>query len=205
MDKKETFEAFCEELYACTKCGLCQTRTNVVHGDFRSDCRVFLLGEAPGGSEDQTGRPFTGQAGDILTEFLHLADLQREDVYISNVVKCRPTKPSNYGRYGNYANRKPTSEEVATCSPWFAKELSIIAPTVLVTLGAVPLSHIVGRAVPIGKAHGMLFQSKNFNLPVFPLYHPAAVIYDQSKKVDYEKDVKRLGNWLKSYLKEVEK
>ncbi len=202
MGKKELFDTFCAELYQCNKCGICKTRTNVVHGDFREDCRVFLLGEAPGGSEDQTGRPFTGQTGGILTEFLNLAGLQRGNVYISNVVKCRPTKPSNHGRYGNYANRKPTAEEIASCAPWFAKELEIIAPTVLVTLGAVPLSHIVGRQVPIGKAHGMLFLSKNFNLPVFPLYHPAAVIYDQSKKTAYEQDIKRLGKWLKNYLKE---
>ena len=121
-----TFPVWLTALKECRRCSLCETRTQAVAGEYRKDPLIFMLGEAPGGREDQEGRPFCGQAGGILDDFLRLADLKREEVYISNVVKCRPTRPSNKGIYGNYANRKPTLDEIRTCSPWLELELQLL-------------------------------------------------------------------------------
>ncbi len=188
-----TFPVWREALRECRRCSLCETRTQAVAGEYRKDPLIFMLGEAPGGREDQEGRPFCGQAGGILDDFLRLADLKREEVYISNVVKCRPTRPSNKGIYGNYANRKPTLDEIKTCSPWLELELQLLRPKLLVTLGGVPLSYVVGKNASVGQYHGKVFVWEKYNLPVYPLYHPAALIYDASKKTAYENDVQNLG------------
>ena len=95
--KPLTFNDWLAALKACRRCSLCETRTQAVAGEYRENPLIFMLGEAPGGREDQEGRPFCGQAGGILDDFLRLADLKREEVYISNVVKCRPTRPSKSG------------------------------------------------------------------------------------------------------------
>ena len=198
MEKEPlTFPVWRDALRQCRRCSLCETRTQAVAGEYRENPTIFMLGEAPGGREDQEGRPFCGQAGGILDDFLRLADLKREEVYISNVVKCRPTRPSNKGIYGNYANRKPTLTEIQTCSPWLELELRLLRPRLLVTLGGVPLSYVVGKTAAVGQYHGKAFVWEKYNLPVYPLYHPAALIYDASKKADYEQDVQNLGRMCK--------
>ena len=195
--KPLTFEDWLTALKACRRCSLCETRTQAVAGEYREHPVIFMLGEAPGGREDQEGRPFCGQAGGILDDFLRLADLKREEVYISNVVKCRPTRPSSKGIYGNYANRKPTLAEIQTCSPWLELELRLLRPRLLVTLGRVPLSYVTGKSAAVGQYHGKAFVWEKYNLPVYPLYHPAALIYDASKKAAYEQDVQNLGRMCK--------
>ena len=187
------FPTWLAALKNCRRCGLCETRTQAVAGEYRENPMIFMLGEAPGGREDREGRPFCGQAGGILDDFLRLAELKREEVYISNVVKCRPTRPSNRGIYGDYANRKPTAEEIKTCSPWLELELRLLAPKLLVTLGGVPLSYVMGGSAAVGRYHGQVFYWRTHNVWVYPLYHPAALIYDASKKEAYEQDVRRLG------------
>lgn len=187
------FAEWAEALRQCRRCRLCETRTQAVAGEERDKPLIFMLGEAPGGREDQEGRPFCGQAGGILDDFLRLAELKREEVYISNVVKCRPTRPSRSGIYGNYANRKPTTDEIRTCSPWLEAELKILAPKLVVTLGGVPLSYVLGRTAAVGQYHGQPFFWEKGRVWVYPLYHPAALIYDASKKAAYEQDVKKLG------------
>ena len=206
----EAYEAWRQRLRACQNCALAETRTQVVTNgappsmltevaDSYGDCHcpVFLLGEAPGGQEDLKGIPFCGQAGGILNSFLQLAELDRQQVYISNMVKCRPVKPSNNGRYGSYANRKPTQKEIRACAPWLREELALIRPRLLVTLGNVPLSFILGKNAVIGEAHGKKFWSDDYQVSVYPLYHPAALLYDRSKQAAYEEDVVRLGAFCK--------
>lgn len=195
--KPLTFADWKAALLQCRRCSLCETRTQAVAGEYREHPVIFMLGEAPGGREDQEGRPFCGQAGGILDDFLRLAELKREEVYISNVVKCRPTRPSKSGIYGNYANRKPTPVEIQTCSPWLELELRLLRPRLLVTLGGVPLSYVVGKNAAVGQYHGKAFVWEKYNLPVYPLYHPAALIYDASKKLAYENDVQNLGRMCK--------
>jgi uracil-DNA glycosylase family 4 len=187
----------------CEKCSLSETRTQVVVSREKSpknDKTVFLLGEAPGGNEDLEGIPFCGQAGSILQEFLELSGLSEQELYIGNVVKCRPVKPSKRGRYGNYANRKPTSKEMKSCVPWLIEELKLVEPKVLVTLGNVPLSFVLGKNLPIGNYHGKEFFSERLGLWVFPLYHPAALIYDRSKRQSYEEDVKKLKKFVSTII-----
>jgi len=180
---------------ACTRCGLCETRTQVVvsrHADPQAEIKVFLLGEAPGGNEDIEGIPFCGQAGKILDEFLEQTGLKDEELYIGNTVKCRPTAPSARGRYGDYKNRKPKAGEIKSCSQWLDEELELVKPKLLVTLGNVPLTRILGPGHKIGDHHGKLFTDEKTGLKVFPLYHPAALIYDRKKTADYEADIKTL-------------
>lgn len=199
------FATWLAALKQCRRCKLCETRTQAVAGEYREKPMVFMLGEAPGGREDQEGRPFCGQAGGILDDFLELAQLKREEVYISNVVKCRPTRPSNRGIYGDYANRKPTADEIKTCAPWLELELRLLAPRLLVTLGGVPLSYVMGQNAAVGRFHGQAFYWRKFGLWVYPLYHPAALIYDATKAAAYEQDVRNLGEFCRELASDPEK
>lgn len=197
LDEKQKqpldFPTWLAALKQCRRCALCETRTQAVAGEYRENPLIFMLGEAPGGREDQEGVPFCGQAGAILDDFLALARLKRDEVYISNVVKCRPTRPSKRGIYGDYANRKPTADEIKTCAPWLELELKLLQPKLLVTLGGVPLSYVMGANSAVGKFHGKAFYWRRLGIWVYPLYHPAALIYDASKKAAYEQDVRNLG------------
>ncbi len=195
MGKK--WQSWQRELAVCNRCSLAASRNQVVWGEYNPGAKVFLLGEAPGGQEDREGKPFVGQAGQVLRQFLQTTGLKEQDIYISNVVKCRPVKPSVRGHYGLWANRPPKAEEIKACGYWLKKEIELIKPKVLVTLGGVPLSQVAQKGTIIGLAHGQPFISQTFNLPVFPLYHPAAVIYDQSKKAVYEEDLVKFCCWLK--------
>ncbi|MGI6066652.1 MAG: uracil-DNA glycosylase [Bacillota bacterium] len=181
-----------QALSNCQRCTLAATRTHVICGAGCEEAHLFLLGEAPGGDEDRSGIPFTGQAGKELDEFLKILGISRENIYISNTVKCRPTKPSARARYGVYANRKPHSVEIKACSDWLEEEIKIIKPKVIVTLGGVPLSRIIGKQVKVGDFRGRKFFSQRYGCYVFPLYHPAAVIYDRSKRDVYLSDLKEL-------------
>ena len=192
-----------DKVIKCEKCPLADTRTQVVvsrEAEPKQDKKVFLLGEAPGGNEDLEGIPFCGQAGSILQEFLELSELEESEIYIGNVVKCRPVKPSKRGRYGNYANRKPTAKEMKACIPWLKEELGLVEPKVLVTLGNVPLSFVLGKNRPIGEYHGKEFFDEALGVWVFPFYHPASLIYDRSKRPVYENDVRRLKDFVRSLL-----
>lgn len=191
----KNFTTFKNEIKKCEGCSLCGTRTTVVLGDFQPKAKIMLIGEAPGGKEDLEGKPFCGQAGEILHDLLKLADLKLEDVYISNTVKCRPTKPSKSGRYGDFANRKPLKPEINACAKWLDTEIEIIKPKILVTLGAVPLARLLGKTVKMQDYHGKMLEVGN--MQIFPLYHPAALIYDRSKTPAYEEDVKFLGELCK--------
>ncbi len=192
----QKYEKFQNEIKKCEGCQLCRTRTTVVLGDFQPKAKIMLIGEAPGGKEDLEGRPFCGQAGEILHDFLKLAELNLEDVYISNTVKCRPTKPSKSGRYGDFANRKPLKPEISACAKWLDAEIEIIKPKILVTLGAVPLARLLGKTVKMQDFHGKILQVGD--MQIFPLYHPAALIYDRSKTPAYEADVKYLAEICKN-------
>lgn len=164
--------------------------------------RLMLIGEAPGAQEALQGKPFVGKAGKNLTEFLTAVGLLRSDLYISNVVKFRPTKISPAGRL---VNRPPTRKEINWFSPWLYQEISIIRPDALVTLGNVPLSVFV-PGVTIGDTHGVWRKidvtgqnTGMFSLPLFALYHPASVIYNRSLAAVYQQDLRALGETLVSF------
>ena len=160
----------------------------LVHGEGEIGARVMLVGEAPGEQETLMGRPFVGKAGRNLDEFLELAGLERSQLYVTNAVKFRPTKRSAAGRT---VNRPPTREEVSLFLPWLRREIELVAPELVVTLGNVPLRALMGPRVVIGEVHGALQDAEGLRL--YPMYHPASLIYNPALREVYAADVRRLA------------
>ena len=169
-------------------------RKTLVHGEGRLGARVMLIGEAPGEQETLQGRPFVGKAGKNLDEFLELAGIDRAELYVSNTVKFRPTKISDAGRT---VNRPPTQEEVHLFLPWLKKEIDMVNPECVVTLGNVPLQAVTDSRITIGEAHGRLTAAGETGRPLFPLYHPASLIYNRALAPVYEQDVRALADMLR--------
>ena len=166
----------------------------LVFGDGNTDHPpLMLIGEAPGEQETLKRRPFVGKAGKNLDEFLQMSGLKREEIYITNTVKFRPTKRSDAGRL---VNRPPTKEEIALFLPWLKREIALVAPDCIATLGNVPLKALAGDRVVIGDVHGQFLECEGRAL--YPLYHPASLIYNPSLRGVYAEDVKRLGDWLRN-------
>ena len=163
----------------------------LVHGEGEIGARVMLVGEAPGEQETLQGRPFVGKAGKNLDEFLELAGLERSQLYVTNAVKFRPTKRSAAGRT---VNRPPTREEVSLFLPWLRREIELVAPEVIVTLGNVPLRALTGPKAVIGDVHGA-FQNAD-GLRLYPMYHPASLIYNPGLREVYAEDIRRLSAYL---------
>lgn len=155
---------------------------------------VMLIGEAPGKQEEEQGKPFVGKAGKNLTEFLNAINLNREDIYISNLVKQRPTKLS---KAGNTVNRSPNKEEIEFFTPFLLEEISIIKPKIIVTLGNYSLNAFVKST--IGLEHGKMqtISIHNTQYKLFPLYHPAATIYNRELVNTYLSDIKKLYDYVK--------
>lgn len=168
---------------------------NVVFGEGNTKAEVVLIGEAPGEKEEKTGKPFVGAAGKNLDEFLDIVKLNREDIYITNVVKIRPYKVNQ--STGRKSNRPPNKKEIQVSMDILREQLDFIKPKVAVTLGNVPLKALLGDdTAKIGDYHGKPIELHNFML--FPLYHPASIIYNRSLYGTYIEDV----NKLKAYLNE---
>lgn len=163
----------------------------LVHGEGEIGARVMLVGEAPGEQETLQGRPFVGKAGKNLNEFLELAGLERGELYVTNAVKFRPTKRSAAGRT---VNRPPTREEVSLFLPWLRREIELVAPEVIVTLGNVPLRALTGPKAVIGDVHGALQDADGLRL--YPMYHPASLIYNPGLREVYAEDIRRLSAYL---------
>jgi DNA polymerase len=161
-------------------CGFepCETATNMVPGEGNPDAAVMLVGEAPGGTEDKEGRPFVGRAGKLLDEVLAEAGLEREDVYITNVVKARPP-----------GNRDPRAGEVAHHMPWLEAELALIQPALVIPLGRHALAHFTDDA-KISKVHGTGMSERGRSL--FPMYHPAAALRGGGLKDTLFEDARKL-------------
>lgn len=162
---------------------------------FGEGCRehppVMLIGEAPGEQESLLGRPFVGKAGKNLDGFLAAVGLRREELYITNVVKVRPTRISPKGRV---ANRPPNREELALFTPYLLEEILLVQPAMLVTLGNTALQALLGREATIGACHGQVIACSVHGqaFPLFPLYHPASIIYNRSLTETYQEDLHRL-------------
>ena len=156
---------------------------------------IMLIGEAPGEQETLQGRPFVGKAGKNLDGFLDTVGLQREELYITNVVKIRPTKVSDKGRV---SNRPPNREELALFTPFLMEEILLVQPRLIVTLGNVPLRALMGAKAVIGSVHGEMQQvsvaheKQSADFALFPLYHPASIIYNRSLQEVYQADLMTL-------------
>jgi len=164
----------------------------LVFGEGDMGAKTVLIGEAPGEQEALQGRPFVGRAGKNLDELLELAGLERQSLYITNTVKFRPTKVSAAGRL---VNRPPTKEEIELFLPWLKKEIALVGPSRVVTLGNVPLKALLGPKATIGEMHGQIAQWQGIQL--YPLYHPASLIYNRSLRPVYEQDVCALGELIR--------
>lgn len=172
------------EVEQCRRCPLCEGRTHTVFGVGNPAARVLIVGEAPGKNEDLQGEPFVGAAGKYLNELLAIAGLTREDVFIANVLKCRPP-----------GNRDPRPEEIQICTPFLREQTRTINPEYIVTLGNFSTKFILKTEVGITRLHGTLQRAGKFK--VFPIFHPAAALYDGSKREALENDFFTLGELLK--------
>ena len=167
----------------CRLCPLCETRTNIVFGTGNPHARVVFVGEAPGANEDAQGEPFVGQAGQLLNRMLaEQTGIAREDVYIANVLKCRPP-----------GNRDPRPEEVEVCSPFLREQIRSIWPDVIMTMGNPATRFILRTEVGITKLRGKVFHEGH----LLPTFHPAAVLRDSRKLPDLEHDFALLGKLLR--------
>ena len=177
---QDALEALRVRVESCRACPLWEGRTNVVFGAGSAAARVLIVGEAPGKNEDLSGKPFVGAAGKNLDSLLALAGLVREEAYIANVLKCRPPQ-----------NRNPQSGEIAACAPHLYEQMCIIGPEFIVTLGNFATKFVLKTSEGITRLHGTLRQEGG--LKVYPVYHPAAAIYDRSKQAVLEDDFRTLG------------
>lgn len=181
------------QVKGCRKCQLCQTRSKTVFGQGHSDARLVFVGEAPGYDEDQQGLAFVGRAGQLLTRMIVAMNLKREDVYICNVIKCRPPE-----------NRTPAQEEIAACSPYLFEQLRIIQPEVICALGAPAAQTLLGTTEGIGRLRGRFHDFypsgsplEGSPIPLMPTYHPAYLLRSPGEKRKAWEDLKlimqRLG------------
>ena len=162
-EPSDSWAALQAEVAHCTKCGLCETRTQPVFGSGNKNADWMIIGEAPGQSEDQQGLPFVGKAGQLLTEMLRAIGLDREEVFITNIVKCRPP-----------ANRDPKPIEIETCKPYLMRQLALIRPKIIVVLGRVAAQALLNTDEPIGKLRGKIHALND--TPVVVVYHPAYLL-----------------------------
>lgn len=176
-------ESLYEQVRTCQKCGLGQGRTLAVPGEGPVTAPIMFIGEGPGYHEDRQGRPFVGAAGKYLSELLATIDLSRSDVYITNVVKCRPPK-----------NRDPLPEEIETCRPYLDRQIELIRPRVIVTLGRFSMArYFAGQT--ISRVHG---QHRRIGDQIyFPMFHPAAGLHQPRYRSMIEADFQRLATLLK--------
>jgi DNA polymerase len=193
VSKKETLDFVASEVIVCTKCPLWKSRKNAVPGVGNPKGRIMLIGEAPGMSEDAKGEPFVGTAGKLLDVLLLQIDLSREQVFITNIVKCRPPR-----------NRQPRPLEIETCTPYLNKQIITIQPEFIVTLGSHSTAYIFSEAAlpfsSITRERGKPRKTTvlGLNLTVFPTYHPASALYNPEHKKVLEHDFKLLKTKLES-------
>jgi len=172
----------CEEIALCQKCEIAKFRTNTVPGEGAEDADILFIGEAPGWHEDQQGRPFVGPAGQFLDQLLASIGLRREQVYIANVIKCRPT-----------GNRDPLPIEIQNCRNWLERQIDIICPRMIVTLGRYSMARFFpGKS--ISKIHGAA--QKRDNVIYYAMYHPAAALHQQSLRQVIEEDMLKIPTLL---------
>lgn len=182
---RETLEDVWRDIGDCTRCGLCEGRTQVVNTHGNRNARLMFVGEAPGADEDARGKPFVGRAGQLLTKMIEAMGMKREDVIIGNVNRCRPP-----------GNRQPTLEEAAICRPFLFREIAAIKPDVIVVMGNTALRNLLELREGITRVRG---QFRDFRgIKVMPTFHPAYLLRDPSKKRETWEDLKKVMEYLES-------
>ena len=166
-----------ESIKDCSKCKLCTGRKNIVFGVGNKNADIMFIGEGPGADEDMQGEPFVGKAGKLMNMAFDTIGLKREDVYIANIVKCRP--PSN---------RNPESDEAMACLNYLRNQVILVKPKIIVLLGSIALKNILGEEYGITASRGKWVEKKE--ILYLPTWHPAALLRDETKKIDFIKDLK---------------
>lgn len=179
----------CEEIKACRNCILSQGRTNAVPGEGPEDADIMFIGEGPGFHEDRQGRPFVGAAGNYLNELLEMIDLRRQDVYITNVVKCRPP-----------GNRDPQPAEIEACRSYLDRQIDLVRPRLIITLGRFSMQRYFAGA-SISRIHGQ--PKRAGNVIYYPMFHPAAALHQPRWRSLLEEDILKIPDLL-AKLEEIE-
>lgn len=168
----------------CKECKLCQNRTNIVFGNGNKEADLMFIGEGPGADEDKQGLPFVGKAGKLMNEAFKGLGIKREETYIANIVKCRPPQ-----------NRVPEQAEAQTCLNYLRNQVILVRPKIIVLLGSTALKNVLGKEYAITSARGKWIEKKG--IKYMPTWHPAALLRDENKKIEFWKDLKEVANNLK--------
>lgn len=182
---EDTLEAVAGEVISCRNCRLCETRRNAVPGEGSPSARVMFVGEAPGEQEDAQGRPFVGAAGKLLTELLNSSSFRRDDVFITNTVKCRPPN-----------NRPPRKDESAACRGYLQRQLRLVRPRVICPMGNSAIRMLMNPGESVSELHGVPFEIAGRTF--LPMYHPAAALYTFGLRKVMEEDFRKLRGILDS-------
>jgi DNA polymerase len=175
----ETLESIQADLGDCQRCNLARGRNRIVFGDGSPNARLMFIGEGPGAEEDRQGKPFVGAAGQLLTRIIAAMKRSRDQVYICNIIKCRPP-----------GNRNPESDEIKTCFPFLARQIAAIQPDFIIALGTIAAQTLLGTATSISRLRGRFHEYQG--IKVVPTYHPAYLLRNPDKKRDVWEDMKML-------------
>lgn len=175
----KTLEELENSIKGCNKCKLCGGRNNIVFGVGNENANIMFIGEGPGADEDMQGIPFVGKAGQLMNKAFEGVGINRDEVYIANIVKCRPPQ-----------NRNPEKDEVEACIQYLRTQVMTVKPKIIVLLGSVALKNILGEDFSITKVRGNWIEKKG--IWYMPTFHPAALLRDENKKIDFWKDLKKI-------------
>ncbi len=175
----ENLEELKNSFKDCKKCKLCNERQNIVFGVGNPNADIMFIGEGPGGDEDKQGEPFVGKAGQLMNKAFDVIGIRREEVYIANIVKCRPPN-----------NRDPEEDEIQACMDYLRNQVMIIKPKIIVLLGRIALQNILGKEYKITASRGKWVEKKG--ILYMPTWHPAALLRDETKKIEFLNDLKQV-------------
>ena len=180
----KTWEKLEESIKDCNKCKLCKTRQNIVFGTGNKHAKLMFIGEGPGADEDRLGEPFVGRARKLMNLAFETLGIDRKEVYIANVVKCRPP-----------GNRNPEEDEAMACLNYLRNQVILVQPEIIVLLGSVALKNILGKEYGITASRGKWVEKKG--IKYMPTWHPAALLRDETKKIDFIKDLQKVVEEMK--------
>ena len=179
----QNFKELEEQIKDCKKCKLCNNRHNIVLGTGNRQAKIMFIGEGPGADEDIQGEPFVGKAGKLMAQAFKGIGINREEVYIANIVKCRPPQ-----------NRNPEQDEIDSCIDYLRTQVMLVKPEIIVLLGSVALKAILGKEYSITSSRGKWVEKKGIRY--LPTFHPAALLRDENKKVEFWKDLKEVKKFM---------
>ena len=180
----ETWNELEEEIKDCNKCKLCSGRNNIVFGTGNKNADIMFIGEGPGADEDIQGKPFVGKAGMLMNKAFEALEIERQEVYIANIVKCRPPQ-----------NRNPEQDEAKACMDYLRNQVLLVKPKIIVLLGSIALKNILGEEYGITNTRGKWIEKRG--IWYMPTFHPAALLRDDSKKIDFWRDLKLIKEKIK--------